>query len=267
MKYADYIKEIEIDALWGGSSELCSPEHQRSVRKHVKWTLDPHVNILSGVNGDGKSTILRRAITGARAVNAYEDNGIRVKTEPADAEYVRYNWISTPDVRSEYDENLQEFVKRYNEQTPSRSNLLACQSKNSPQGGEQSSSGEVSNSRQTQLFDIIDRLFAATHKTIDREAGEFRLLFWGEPLDLKVLSSGEKQMLTILLAVYLENEEPYVLFMDEPEVSLHIEWQKQLIGIIRKLNPNVQIILSTHSPAMIMDGWMDKVTEVSEISD
>ena len=135
MKYADYIKEIEIDALWGGSSELCSPEHQRSVRKHVKWTLDPHVNILSGVNGDGKSTILRRAITGARAVNAYEDNGIRVKTEPADAEYVRYNWISTPDVRSEYDDNLQEFVKRYNEQTPSRSNLLACQSKNSPQGG------------------------------------------------------------------------------------------------------------------------------------
>ncbi|MBO5614273.1 MAG: ATP-binding protein [Prevotella sp.] len=261
MKYADYIKEIEIDALWGGSSELCSPEHQRSVRKHVKWTLDPHVNILSGVNGDGKSTILRRAITGARAVNAYEDNGIRVKTEPADAEYVRYNWISTPDVRSEYDENLQEFVKRYNAQ-------LTVQPPLTPPKGENSlSSGEVSTSRQTQLFDIIDRLFAATHKTIDREAGEFRLLFWGEPLDLKVLSSGEKQMLTILLAVYLENEEPYVLFMDEPEVSLHIEWQKQLIGIIRKLNPNVQIILSTHSPAMIMDGWMDKVTEVSEISD
>ncbi len=261
MKYADYIKEIEIDALWGGSSELCSPEHQRSVRKHVKWTLDPHVNILSGVNGDGKSTILRRAITGARAVNAYEDNGIRVKTEPADAEYVRYNWISTPDVRSEYDENLQEFVKRYNAQLAVRPPLTP------PKGENSLSLGEVSNSRQTQLFDIIDRLFAATHKTIDREAGEFRLLFWGEPLDLKVLSSGEKQMLTILLAVYLENEEPYVLFMDEPEVSLHIEWQKQLIGIIRKLNPNVQIILSTHSPAMIMDGWMDKVTEVSEISD
>ncbi len=282
MKYADYIKEIEIDALWGGSSELCSPEHQRSVRKHVKWTLDPHVNILSGVNGDGKSTILRRAITGARAVNAYEDNGIRVKTEPADAEYVRYNWISTPDVRSEYDENLQEFVKRYNAQlavqpplTPpkgeNRAPLLGFQSPDNggTEGGAKTieGSGRGLNPRQTQLFDIIDRLFAATHKTIDREAGEFRLLFWGEPLDLKVLSSGEKQMLTILLAVYLENEEPYVLFMDEPEVSLHIEWQKQLIGIIRKLNPNVQIILSTHSPAMIMDGWMDKVTEVSEISD
>ncbi|MBO7645912.1 MAG: ATP-binding protein, partial [Prevotella sp.] len=85
-------------------------------------------------------------------------------------------------------------------------------------------------------------------------------------LDLRVLSSGEKQMLTILLAVYLENNEHYVLFMDEPEVSLHVEWQKDLISIILLLNPNVQIILSTHSPAIIMDGWLDKVTEVSEIT-
>ena len=59
---------------------------------------------------------------------------------------------------------------------------------------------------------------------------------------------------------------PYVLFMDEPEVSMHVDWQKKLIALILSLNPNVQIILSTHSPAVIMDGWIDKVTEVSEIT-
>ena len=53
--------------------------------------------------------------------------------------------------------------------------------------------------------------------------------------------------------------------MDEPEISLHIEWQKQLISLIRELNPNAQIILSTHSPALIMDGWMDCVTEVEDV--
>ena len=57
-----------------------------------------------------------------------------------------------------------------------------------------------------------------------------------------------------------------VLFMDEPEVSLHVEWQQRLISLIRELNPNVQIVLTTHSPAMIMDGWMDAVTEVSDIT-
>ena len=80
------------------------------------------------------------------------------------------------------------------------------------------------------------------------------------------LSSGEKQILVILLTVLVEDHNPYVLFMDEPEVSLHVEWQKQLIDLIMELNPNVQIILTTHSPAVIMNGWLDSVTEVSDIT-
>ena len=44
------------------------------------------------------------------------------------------------------------------------------------------------------------------------------------------------------------------------------EWQQKLIGLIREMNPNAQIILTTHSPAVIMEGWMDSVTEVSDIT-
>ena len=80
------------------------------------------------------------------------------------------------------------------------------------------------------------------------------------------MSSGEKQILVILLTVLVEDKSPYVLFMDEPEVSLHIEWQQKLITTIRQINPNVQIILTTHSPAVIMNGWLDAVTEVSDIT-
>ena len=42
---------------------------------------------------------------------------------------------------------------------------------------------------------------------------------------------------------------------------------KPLIDLILELNPNVQIILTTHSPAVIMNGWADRVTEVSDITD
>ena len=85
-------------------------------------------------------------------------------------------------------------------------------------------------------------------------------------LDMKLLSSGEKQLLIILMTVLLQDGDFTVLLMDEPEVSLHIEWQQELIETIRRLNPNVQIILTTHSPAIIMNGWMDKVTEVGDIT-
>ena len=73
-------------------------------------------------------------------------------------------------------------------------------------------------------------------------------------------------MLVILLTVLVQDNRHYALFMDEPEISLHVEWQQQLISLIRQLNPNAQIILTTHSPAVIMNGWIDAVTEVSDIT-
>ena len=115
------------------------------------------------------------------------------------------------------------------------------------------------------FHNVLDELYAETGKKVIRSANEIRFSQVGEELTAYQLSSGEKQMLVILLTVLVEDSQPYVLFMDEPEVSLHVDWQEQLIDLIMDLNPNVQIILTTHSPAMILNGWIDRVTEVSEI--
>ena len=114
--------------------------------------------------------------------------------------------------------------------------------------------------------DMVDDLFADTGKKIVRTENEIRFSQIGETLVPYQLSSGEKQMLAILLTVLVEDNQHYVLFMDEPEVSLHIEWQKRLIDLCVELNPNVQIILTTHSPAVVMNGWVDAVTEVTDIT-
>lgn len=226
-KYAEYIQQVEIAELWNG-------------RKHIVWHLDPEVNVLSGANGIGKSTILNRVVSGVRSLDDLEESGISIVTYPEDANMLRYDIITTPEVRSEFDENL---------------NLLQERVSHYPH-----------NDRWTLFCDIVDDMFSVTEKTINRDAVQVELWQWGEHLNLKLLSSGEKQLLIILMTVLLEDGDHTVLFMDEPEVSLHIEWQQSLLDTILRLNPNVQIILTTHSPAIIMNGWMDKVTEVSDIT-
>ncbi|MGK7878964.1 MAG: AAA family ATPase [Crocosphaera sp.] len=81
----------------------------------------------------------------------------------------------------------------------------------------------------------------------------------------KQLSSGEKQLLIILLTVLLEKQEPTIMLMDEPEASLHITWQHKLINHIRKLNPNSQLIIVTHSGSIFSKGWLDRATDMEEV--
>ena len=265
MKYATYIKQIEIDALWSG-------------KKHILWELDPHVNILSGINGVGKSTILNKVF---RSVNTNGDllnhliKGVHLTVEPADATHIRYDIIRSLDspmldvktmnlvdsrIRSALDFQLYHLQRKYLDYQVNIGNRIIAEL----QTGNTDAAQHLSEPKR-RFQDLIDDLFEETGKKIVRTENEIRFSQIGETLVPYQLSSGEKQMLAILLTVLVEDGEPYVLFMDEPEVSLHIEWQKRLIDLIVELNPNVQIILTTHSPAVIMNGWLDKVTEVSDI--
>jgi ABC-type glutathione transport system ATPase component len=266
MKYADCIRIIEIDSLWSG-------------KKHIVWNLDPHVNILSGINGVGKSTILNKVF---RSVNTNGDlqnhllKGVHLTVEPEDATHIRYDIIRSMDspllnnetinmvdarISSALDFQLYHLQRKFLDYQVNIGNRIIEQL----QAGNTDAAQQLSQAK-TRFQDIVDELFEETGKKIVRTENEIRFSQIGETLVPYQLSSGEKQMLAILLTVLVEDQLPYVLFMDEPEVSLHIEWQKRLIDLVVEMNPNVQIILTTHSPAVIMNGWMDKVTEVSDIT-
>lgn len=62
------------------------------------------------------------------------------------------------------------------------------------------------------------------------------------------LSSGEKQLLILFIETLLQRQKSFIFLTDEPELSLHISWQRKIIPAIKKLNPNAQIIAATHSP-------------------
>jgi predicted ATPase len=82
---------------------------------------------------------------------------------------------------------------------------------------------------------------------------------------LEKLSSGEKQLLIILFTVFLMEEKPFIVLMDEPEISLHIGWQQQLIDVIRQVNPHCQLIIATHSPSIFGEGWGNKIFFVEDL--
>lgn len=72
-------------------------------------------------------------------------------------------------------------------------------------------------------------------------------------IDIGDLSSGEKQLLIFLSETLLQEGSPYLFLADEPELSLHIEWQEELVPSILRINPNAQVIFATHSPDVVGD--------------
>lgn len=112
----------------------------------------------------------------------------------------------------------------------------------------------------------INGLFKTTGKHIEIEGNKFNVMSDDQIIPLEALSSGEKQILLILLRVFLlKGEESYVL-LDEPENSLDISWQFELINLLVKFNPNAQYFITTHSPSIFGDGWGDKIIYMEDIT-
>ncbi len=72
----------------------------------------------------------------------------------------------------------------------------------------------------------------------------------GDKVSIEALSSGERQLIVMFSHLIFKNESnPSGIFIiDEPELSLHIDWQKDFIRYATESNPNTQLILATHSP-------------------
>ena len=266
---AERISSIEIKSMWG--------------IKHIIWELRPDINILSGVNGAGKSTILNKAVSRLDYLSGNSDEectDVKINFYPPEAEVIAYDVIRCVDrplmhsnllekmadrnVVSELDWQIYKLQRRYLDYQVNIGNrTIELLTSGTP---DKILLAQQTSAKKKEFHDFVDSMFAETGKKIVRDSNEILFDQNGVKLLPYSLSSGEKQLLVILLTLLVQDMKPCAIFMDEPEVSLHIEWQQKLISAIRTMNPNAQIILTTHSPAVIMDGWMDVVTEVDDIT-
>ena len=75
----------------------------------------------------------------------------------------------------------------------------------------------------------------------------------GRSYSLNALSSGERQILTMLYSASRSKFKNGIFLIDEPELSLHIDWQRLILNELMELAPNRQIIACTHSPEVGAD--------------
>lgn len=103
-------------------------------------------------------------------------------------------------------------------------------------------------SPRTQLAALLTRMFEGKRVTLDdRSIGVVDRD--DVTIGLGNLSSGEQHALRILMDAIRVKES--ALIIDEPEISLHIDWQSSLLESISRLNPDCQLVVATHSPEIM----------------
>ena len=111
--------------------------------------------------------------------------------------------------------------------------------------------------------EIVNSFLNQKHVTVE-DSGKLRIeATSGERKHLspELLSSGEKQILILLTQALLYEHQPVVYVADEPELSLHVEWQEKLLKSLRDLGNQIQIIVATHSPDII-GPYRDKIIKL-----
>ncbi|HDY92426.1 MAG TPA: hypothetical protein ENH67_07465 [Pseudoalteromonas sp.] len=115
------------------------------------------------------------------------------------------------------------------------------------------------------VFEILNRYFKQTNKEITKDEDNMitaRKIGSKKPIPWYLLSRGEKTIIYLFLVVLIYRDS--VFLFDEPEISLHVNWQKNLIADLVSLAPNSQFIIATHSPDLIGGEWLPNCLLLSE---
>jgi predicted ATP-binding protein involved in virulence len=105
---------------------------------------------------------------------------------------------------------------------------------------------------------IINRFHADSGKCVefdDRGYLSFSLDDDRKGCDITTLSSGEAQIFVIMTHLFFNPDVQggNVFIIDEPELSLHVQWQEHFVESVLEANAKVQYIFATHSPSIILD--------------
>ena len=233
-------------------------------KRDVMVDLKNLVNIFVGINGCGKTTtlkILKGIFTdNLKSISNIEFKEIQVKFKDEELAVLKreelFNWSS------EKNNGISSIKKLLNKYKTKEKVLF------------------LSNYRQFENHFIIDNV-----NTIESEVESYinicQKFLYNKKLimnkdsegniDIKILdddsiirendlSDGEKQILSIFSKLYFKEKKDIILLIDEPEISLNINWQKELIPSIVKTGKCSLIVATTHSPFIFQNEFFETCT-------
>ena len=91
--------------------------------------------------------------------------------------------------------------------------------------------------------------FYTNKKIIFEYPRGLRIKLNGQYISPRMLSSGEIQILTLFGTAFTARDQPCIFIIDEPELSLNVKWQRNLISALLEITKDsqVQFIFATHS--------------------
>jgi predicted ATP-dependent endonuclease of OLD family len=118
------------------------------------------------------------------------------------------------------------------------------------------------------LKDIVNSRFSYKKISIDKEKGFVFRTDGGQPLNPSHLSSGEQHMLVLFSELLFRVESNSLVMIDEPEISLHVTWQKQFLRDLQQVTElaSFDVLIATHSPQIVHDRWDDLTVELQGIA-
>lgn len=104
---------------------------------------------------------------------------------------------------------------------------------------------------------IINNKFYCKHINISKDQGFTFTTDDGNSLSPTNLSSGEQHELVLLYELLFKVKPNSLILIDEPELSLHVEWQVQFLKDLQEITKlsNIDVLIATHSPDIIHDRW------------
>ncbi|MFD9848931.1 AAA family ATPase [Streptomyces parvus] len=113
------------------------------------------------------------------------------------------------------------------------------------------------------LQEIVNTRFLYKNLQIDRRKGLHLVSDEGAELGLSMLSSGEQHELVLLYDLLFNVQPGALVLIDEPEISLHVSWQKRFIEDLQRIARLVQFrtIVATHSP-QIAGKWISRMVSL-----